>query len=803
MTPLHSRTLLGAALAACCWLAACGGSDGNGASLPAVGTEPSTLVLRPGETDAARMTTTDLSYDMLFWPPGSDAGLPWDLPTSPDPCTPPVPGCAVLQLGAPAGGEPQPADWIRFSFTYDAYSPTLIQESWMPVVAFPASPETGAPATRMAAGGNTRGGISIAADAEGQLWFWGGPRRQVVAADARSYRAAPHRLALTGGPSTVAAVAASSSSDDDPAWLLILDGQGRAWTWGGFAPPRVGSDPVAAAYPRLVDGLDDVIAVAAGTSHALALRRDGTVWSWGSGGSGRLGHDGDGSQPLRVGGLGPVTAIAAGEAHSLALQADGSVWAWGLNARGQVGQAQVTRVPTPRRVEGIGPVDSIDAGWAYSLARRTDGTVWAWGGNDHNQLGASSGSTCPDPAPGPCSHLPLRVGQGLDGVADVAAGGAFALARRHDGSVWAWGDNLYGQLGGLPGLGTLVPIPVPGLGPVLALEAGARHALAMQSADACSVGNGRTGGRLMAWGDNVTGERGDGTAVNSLGPTPVLTLGDDDRCPALGRRLVVYRGGWQPGSLASDAADLRCTGPICWQTVADGATVTLSATATENGVQPDWRWDCAAAGHGATATLQMSAVRHCKLRFEAGDGPPPPPPPPPPSTVTLTLTVSGPGRVTSEPAGIDCGERCSAQFTAGNRVVLTPRATGDAVFVGFEGGAGCADGQPTMVTDTQCTALFQPAASGEGFLLQVQRTGPSAANGRVFAREPASGIDCGADCSERYPAGSIVFLQASVEGPDRYFSHWTGCSDLSIDDEAGILCVIVMNADHVIEADFE
>ena len=83
-------------------------------------------------------------------------------------------------------------------------------------------------------------------------------------------------------------------------------------------------------------------ALAAGYSHAIALRKDGTVWSWGWS---FLGQAGSGeaktrSTPIQVSGLNSVTAIAAGAAHNLALKSDGTVCVWG-----DLGAAETSNTP--------------------------------------------------------------------------------------------------------------------------------------------------------------------------------------------------------------------------------------------------------------------------------------------------------------------------------------------------------------------------------------------------------------------------------------------------------------------------
>ena len=139
-----------------------------------------------------------------------------------------------------------------------------------------------------------------------------------------------------------------------------------------------------------VQNLNGVIAVAAGGEQSLALKSDGTVWAWGRNDVGQLG-DGTTAErhtPVQVHTLNGVTAIAAGQAHNLALKSDGTVWAWGGNDAGQLGDGTTTTPrPSPVQVHNLNGVTCVDAGDNHSLARKSDGTVWAWGGNGDGQLG--------------------------------------------------------------------------------------------------------------------------------------------------------------------------------------------------------------------------------------------------------------------------------------------------------------------------------------------------------------------------------------------------------------------------------
>jgi hypothetical protein len=193
----------------------------------------------------------------------------------------------------------------------------------------------------------------------------------------------------------------------------------------------------------------DVIAIAAGAWHSLALRADGTVLAWGDD------SDGQCDVPLT---LQPALAIAAGGYHNLAIQTDGTVAAWGSGDYGQ------TNVPA-----GLAGVIGIGAGTWHSLALLRDGTVAAWGDNSWGQT---------------------SVPAGLSNVVAVAAAGSHSLALRGDGVVVAWGENTDAQ-GNFAGQ-SVVPANLTN---VVAIAAGEYHSLAV-----------RADGTVAAWGDNSEGQ---------------------------------------------------------------------------------------------------------------------------------------------------------------------------------------------------------------------------------------------------------------------------------------------------------
>ena len=143
----------------------------------------------------------------------------------------------------------------------------------------------------------------------------------------------------------------------------------------------------------------------------------------GANGEGQLGINNQTAQPtpVAIGGLTTVIAIAAGDASSLALKADGTVWTWG--AARQIGDGQNVRRLTPVQVPGLSDVVAIAAGDVADYALKGDGTVWAWGDNTNGQIGDGTGGDRINTA----ASTPVQA-VGLSGVVAIAGGGQHALA---------------------------------------------------------------------------------------------------------------------------------------------------------------------------------------------------------------------------------------------------------------------------------------------------------------------------------------------------------------------------------------
>lgn len=248
------------------------------------------------------------------------------------------------------------------------------------------------------------------------------------------------------GLSNVFAVAGGSSSSI----AVRTDGSVVAWGAGSGTNVPVGATNVVAIsssggtvalradgsivgwyfYSYQVPALTNIIAVAAGYSHGLALRSDGKVQAWGN------------SQLTNVPPeLNHVVKIACGANHSLALRSDGTVAAWGAGGgiRTQTDMMNITNVPP-----GLTNVVEIAAGYSHSLALKSDGTLVAWG--------IGRGTNIP---PGLTNIVAISTGF-------FPQGQTVNLALRSDGTVTAWGDNGYGETNTPSALSNLVSVAIAG-----------------------------------------------------------------------------------------------------------------------------------------------------------------------------------------------------------------------------------------------------------------------------------------------------------------------------------------------------
>jgi alpha-tubulin suppressor-like RCC1 family protein len=362
---------------------------------------------------------------------------------------------------------------------------------------------------------------SLALDGSGNVWSWGRNNNGQLGDGTKTNRRMPvpvlvkdiDGLTPLSGVTQFAAGGAHS--------LALKDNTVLAWGWNSFGQLGDGTK-TSRHMPVQVkvkgdDGsltpLSDVAALAAGGYHSLALKEDGTVWSWGKNNNGQLG---DGTKtnrltPVKVERLYGITAIAAGCSHSLALDKEGIVWAWGYNKFGQLGDGTKINRLTPVQVEGLYGIAALAAGGDHSLAIQNtvplkainslaiaNGKAFSWGRNNNGQLGDGTKINRLIPTPVELS----------DGVTSLAAGGFHSMALK-DNEVWTWGRNTDGQLGNGTTKVSLIPRQIDDLSANI-LVSGYYHSLVLKD-----------NGEVWSWGRNSSGQLGDGTTKRHTVPAQV------------------------------------------------------------------------------------------------------------------------------------------------------------------------------------------------------------------------------------------------------------------------------------------
>jgi hypothetical protein len=245
----------------------------------------------------------------------------------------------------------------------------------------------------------------------------------------------------------------------------------KAWGSGDDGVLGNGTTGVYRATPVDVSGLTEVVEVTGNSNgdSVLARRYDGTVWAWGDNSDGQLGigvTGGSRNKPVQVKNLTNVKQVAPMATAGAALKKDGTVWTWGSNGDGELGRGTFdnsSNVPIKAKITNV---KQLAANYAGMLALKNDGTVWAWGNGSFGDLG--QGANLAD------SALPLKV-QGLPKISQIAAVGDTGYAVGPNGTVFSWGYNGNGELGdGSPydeHVGT--PVQVAGLAGITLIGPGA------------------------------------------------------------------------------------------------------------------------------------------------------------------------------------------------------------------------------------------------------------------------------------------------------------------------------------------
>ncbi|MCL5770489.1 MAG: IPT/TIG domain-containing protein, partial [Planctomycetes bacterium] len=342
---------------------------------------------------------------------------------------------------------------------------------------------------------------------------------------------------------------------------------------------------------------------AGGYYNGYAVKPSGAAYAWGNGVDGQLGNGGtsNSTTPVAVSNISTAEVIAGGNESAYVLTSSGIVEAWGDNAQGQLGAGSTTNSDVPVTVSLPSGVTAtvIAAGYEDGYAVGNSGTsVYAWGDNTDGSLG--NGSTTG-------SDVPVTVSLSLPSgvtVTAVAGNTHSGYALESNGTIWAWGQNSYGELGDNSTANSTTPVQVqfPSGTTITAIAAGTAYgtftAYALDST-----------GNVWAWGHNPDGQLGNGTTTDShvpvkvslpSGVTAAAIAGGYESGYALSSGGVIYAWGYNGQGELGNGSTTNSSTPVLVSSLT-GISVIASAGETAYAVKSDgtvWAW-----GSGATGAL--------------------------------------------------------------------------------------------------------------------------------------------------------------------------------------------------------
>ncbi|ORZ22527.1 regulator of chromosome condensation 1/beta-lactamase-inhibitor protein II [Absidia repens] len=343
---------------------------------------------------------------------------------------------------------------------------------------------------------------SLAVTKDGQLYSWGCNDQRALGRSGEEYL--PELVENKDNIKFVKIACGDSVS-------MALSDSGKVYCWGTYrcAEGALGfsKDQAVQDIPVLFEPLSsyNIVDIAAGTDHCLALTNTGRVFGWGNGQQFQLGRrvierrKRNGLRPELLA-LKNIKAIGTGSYHSFALSQDNNLYVWGLNNYQQCGLLTEDNrhsdeiVTTPTIIPGLqgkGPIKSVAAGEHHSYVLMEDGTVYSFGRADSSQLGLPESlinelHTHENDKDSSKSLFKKAIGQptkipGLSDVVQISSGSNHALVTTKSGKAYSWGFGEMYALGNGSDDDEPVPCEVTGQKleghSVLRVSAGAQHSV--------------------------------------------------------------------------------------------------------------------------------------------------------------------------------------------------------------------------------------------------------------------------------------------------------------------------------------
>ena len=288
---------------------------------------------------------------------------------------------------------------------------------------------------------------SLALSASGQVYAWGdnGDGQLCVGTPGSAELDEEDRLAPTLVTLNEPAIAIFRGNSHS----LILGASGQVYACGDNGSGQLGDGTTESRdLPTPVEGLEDVIAIRAGSASSYALTASGQVYAWGRNSYGNLAIGTDDSDahptPALIEGLEEVVDLANGRDHVVALTRTGELFGWGLNASNQLGQqpdwedGEVHEVAPLTTIDASLNLARVGAGGNQSFIVTAEGLAYGWGQNGFGNLGTPTEddlTSAQDPV------------FGLVGLDDLGVGALHSVALRNDGRIFTWGWSFQGSLG--------------------------------------------------------------------------------------------------------------------------------------------------------------------------------------------------------------------------------------------------------------------------------------------------------------------------------------------------------------------
>lgn len=312
---------------------------------------------------------------------------------------------------------------------------------------------------------------------------------------------------------------------------VALKDDGTLWSWGSQVTSygSLGLNALNSRFvPEQIGTLTNWVSIGAGLGNGSAINSSGELFTWGTNNYGGVGDNTRGSantrsSPVQIGTLtnwAQVTWIhGANPGGGIAIKTDGTLWVWGRNNGGLGDNSAVIR-SSPVQIGTFTNWATVAGGASHVMVTKTDGTLWAWGMGTSGQLGDNTATT---------RSSPVQVGTLTDWL-KVAAGSSHSLAIKIDGTLWSWGLNTEGRLGDDSVVTRSSPVQVGTLTNWDKIAGSAGTTLAT-----------KTDGTLWAWGLATTGQLGDNTATSKSSPVQIGTLTNWNSVAANGSHTVALK----------------------------------------------------------------------------------------------------------------------------------------------------------------------------------------------------------------------------------------------------------------------